>query len=201
MAAWERAVGGSRGRDRTPDLAGGVSQAACVLPAGPLSHPAPYIGVWDPDMETTSRPITILMAEGNPADQSLARRAFEQCHLAEGLRLVGDGAELLDYLYRRGKYADPATAPRPAMILLELKMPGSDGREALETIKRDAHLRRIPVVVLTAYRRAEDIVRSYDLGANSFITKPITYQGLVDTIQVFRRYWFEIADLPTGAGA
>jgi len=152
-------------------------------------------------MEITSRPITILMAEGNPADQLLARRAFEQCHLAEGLRLVADGEELLDYLYRRGKYADPATAPRPAMILLELKMLGSDGREVLETIKRDAHLRRIPVVVLTAYRRAEDIARSYDLGANSFITKPITYQGLVDTMQVFRRYWFEIADLPTGAGA
>jgi len=148
-------------------------------------------------METSNSSMTILLAEADRPDQLLIERAIAQARPGSKLRVVASGTELLEYLYRRGAYANASVAPRPAMILLELKTLSSDAWGALETIKRDPQLRRIPVVVLTTYRRAEDIVRSYDVGANSFITKPLTYQGLVDIMQVFHRYWFELVDLPT----
>jgi DNA-binding NarL/FixJ family response regulator len=103
----------------------------------------------------------------------------------------------MDYLYRRGAYADPIDSPRPGVILLDLNMPRKDGFEALEEIKNDPDLRRIPVVVLTTSKAEEDIICSYDLGVGGFITKPVTFKGLVEAIKALRRYWFEIVELPS----
>ena len=113
------------------------------------------------------------------------------------LRFVADGVELLDYLRRRGAYADAESAPWPGVILLDLNMPRMDGREALEEIKRDPQLRRIPVVVMTTSAAEEDILRSYDLGAASFITKPITFEGLVAVMRGLGAYWIELVQLPS----
>ena len=138
----------------------------------------------------------ILVAEDDPDDVMLMTDAFEESCLANQLHFVRDGDELLDYLRRQGKYADPALSPRPGLILLDLNMPRKDGREALEEIKSDPGLRQIPVVVLTTSRAEEDIHRTYDLGANSFITKPVTFTGLVETMNVLGSYWFGIVELP-----
>ncbi len=146
-------------------------------------------------MSTTPRPITILLADDDEDDRLMTRDALRDARLHNDLRFVVDGVDLLDYLHRRGPYAN-GDAPRPGLILLDLNMPRMDGREALEELKRDPKLRSIPVVVLTTSKAEEDIVRSYDLGVNSFITKPVTFLGLVDVMRVFTRYWLEIVDLP-----
>ncbi|MCA1991708.1 MAG: response regulator [Coleofasciculus sp. S288] len=140
--------------------------------------------------------VTILMADDDEDDCMLAREALAESRLANELYLVRDGEELMDYLYRRGQYVDPIKSPRPGLILLDLNMPKKDGREALKEIKADPDLRRIPVVVLTTSKAEDDIYRSYDLGANSFITKPMTFNSLVEVIKVLGRYWFEIVELP-----
>lgn len=144
----------------------------------------------------TRKPITILMAEDDPEDRMLTREAFEENRLANDLRFVEDGEELIDYLYRRGKFSDPQQSPRPGLILLDLNMPRKDGREALKEIKAERRLRSIPIVVLTTSKAEEDIVRSYDLGANSYITKPVTFEGLVAVLKTLGLYWFEIVELP-----
>jgi CheY-like chemotaxis protein len=144
--------------------------------------------------------VTILMAEDDPDDRTLAQEALNEARLANPLRFVVDGEDLMDYLHGRGEYADGGTdAPRPGVILLDLNMPKKDGREALAEIKADPKLRELPVVVLTTSKAEEDIFRSYNLGANSFITKPVTFAGLVEVVQNLRRYWFEIVDLPLRA--
>ena len=148
---------------------------------------------------TRSRSITILMADDDADDRALARDALEESRLRNDLRFVENGEQLLDYLRRRGKFAPPADSPRPGLILLDLNMPRMDGREALEAIKADPELRRIPVVVLTTSKAEEDVVRSYDLGASSFITKPVTFGALVETMRALGRYWLEIVDLPKEA--
>ena len=102
----------------------------------------------------------------------------------------------MDYLLHRGAYSDPSTAPEPGLILLDLNMPKKDGREALAEIKGNARLRKIPVIVLTTSKAEEDVIRSYDLGVNSFITKPVTFSGLAEAMRVMSRYWFEIVELP-----
>lgn len=142
------------------------------------------------------KPITILLADDDADDRMLAREALEESRLVNDLRIVEDGEQLLDYLQRRGKWADPASAPRPGLILLDLNMPRKDGREALKEIKADPNLRSIPIVVLTTSKAEEDIYRTYDLGVNSFITKPVTFEGLVQVMKVLGRYWFEIVELP-----
>lgn len=147
-------------------------------------------------MTEQRRAITILMADDDADDRLLARDALDESRVANDLRFVEDGEELMDYLLRRGEYADPARSPRPGLILLDLNMPRKDGREALAEIKAHADLRRIPVVVLTTSRQDEDVARSYDLGANSFISKPVTFQGLVETMRALGRYWVEIVALP-----
>jgi len=147
-------------------------------------------------MMQAARAITILMAEDDPDDRLLAAEALRESRVANDLRFVEDGEQLLDYLRRRGRWAHPAEAPRPGLVLLDLNMPRMDGREALAQIKADPGLRRIPVVVLTTSRAEADVARSYDLGANSFITKPVTFAGLVEVMHTFSRYWFEIVDLP-----
>lgn len=147
-----------------------------------------------------SKAIVILMAEDDPDDRLLACEAFEESRLANELHLVEDGEELMDYLYRRGEYNNnnEASAPRPGLILLDLNMPRKDGREALREIKADPDLRRIPVVVLTTSKAEEDILRTYNLGVNSFIVKPVTFTDLVELLRTLGRYWFEIVELPPG---
>jgi CheY-like chemotaxis protein len=140
--------------------------------------------------------ITILLADDDPDDRQLTRDAFIENRLANSLDFVEDGEELLDYLHRRGKFAHLETAPLPGLILLDLNMPRKDGREALKEIKAHPDLRRIPIVVLTTSKAEEDILRTYDLGVNSYVTKPVTFQSLVDTIKVLGKYWFEIVELP-----
>jgi CheY-like chemotaxis protein len=140
--------------------------------------------------------VTILMADDDEDDCMLAREALTESRLANDLYIVRDGEELMDYLYRRGQYANPNISPRPGLILLDLNMPKKDGREALREIKNNPELRRIPVVVLTTSKAEEDIYRSYDLGANSFIIKPVTFAALVEVMKTIGKYWFEIVELP-----
>ncbi len=145
---------------------------------------------------SNGEPITILMADDDPEDVMLAEDALEEARLANNFVAVGDGEELLDYLHRRGEYSDPDDSPRPGLILLDLKMPRKDGFEALKEIKDDPELRQIPVVVMTSSRAQEDVYKSYDLGVNSFISKPVSFDGLVEAMQVIGKYWFEIVDRP-----
>jgi CheY-like chemotaxis protein len=147
-------------------------------------------------MPDGAKPITILLADDDEDDRLMTRDALRDARLHNDLRFVVDGVDLMDYLHRRGRHANPRESPRPGMILLDLNMPRMDGREALGAIKGDPELRSIPVVVLTTSKSEEDIVRTYDLGVNSFITKPVTFLGLVEVMRVFTRYWLEIVDLP-----
>lgn len=149
-------------------------------------------------MDKQGRAITLLVADDDQEDCLLIKEALSESRLANDLRFVCDGEDLMRYLKRQGEYADPATSPRPGLILLDLNMPRKDGREALAEIKADAQLRLIPVVVLTTSQAEEDICRSYDLGVNSYITKPVTFVSLVDMVQTLQKYWFEIVELPPG---
>lgn len=144
---------------------------------------------------TKARPITILMADDDPDDQLLAKEAFEENRMANNLRFVNDGEELMDYLKHRGEY-NKANAPKPGLILLDLNMPKKDGRAALKELKEDPELRRIPVVVLTTSKSDEDILKSYDLGVSSFITKPVSFEGLIEVTREIKKYWFGIVVLP-----
>jgi CheY-like chemotaxis protein len=142
-------------------------------------------------------PITILICDDDEDDRMLTRQAIEDAHISNDLRFVHDGEELLDYLYQRGRYAgETGKAPRPGLILLDLNMPKMDGREALKVIKADPTLHDIPVVVLSTSALHTDIARSYELGVNSFITKPVSFAGLVAAMNVLGRYWLEIVELP-----
>jgi len=144
-----------------------------------------------------SKSIVILMADDDADDRLLAKDALAECRLANELHFVENGEELLDYLHRRGKFVNLANSPRPGLILLDLNMPKKDGREALKEIKDDPRLRTIPVVVLTTSSADTDISRIYELGANSFITKPVSFDSLVEVMKILGRYWFEIVELPT----
>ena len=146
-------------------------------------------------MTSERRSVVILVADDDPEDCMLIKDAFKEGLLVNGLRFVGDGEELMDYLRRRGKYKDPSLSPRPGIILLDLNMPRKDGREALKEIKSDSDLKAIPVVVLTTSKDEEDILRSYATGANSYITKPVTFAGLVNAIKALGKYWLEIVEL------
>jgi CheY-like chemotaxis protein len=138
------------------------------------------------------------MADDDEDDRMMTQEALNEARLANEIRYVVDGEELMDYLYHRGKYAGGENAPRPGLILLDLNMPRKDGREALKEIKAHPNLRQIPVVVLTTSKAEEDIYRSYDLGVNSFITKPVSFDGLVFVITTLAHYWFQIVQLPQG---
>jgi CheY-like chemotaxis protein len=140
--------------------------------------------------------IVILMADDDADDREMTREAFERRHLANELRFVVDGVELMDYLNHRGAYSDPEKSPRPGIILLDLNMPKKDGREALQEIKADPKLTDIPVIVLTTSKEEEDINRSYMLHANSYITKPVTFEALVNIVANLGKYWLEIVELP-----
>lgn len=142
-------------------------------------------------------PIIILMADDDDDDYMLTQKALKESKVLNTLIRVKDGEELTDYLFKRGEYADKETY-RPGVILLDLNMPRKDGREALKEIKQDENLRDIPVVVFTTSKAEEDIFRSYQLGVNSFITKPVTFDNLMHVMQTLGRYWFEIVELPRG---
>jgi CheY-like chemotaxis protein len=145
--------------------------------------------------------VTILLADDDEEDRSMTISALRERRVANEIRCVGDGEELSDYLFHRGRYANPDDAPTPGLILLDLNMPKKDGREVLAEIKADPVLRSIPVVVLTTSKAEEDVARTYDLGVNSFITKPVTFEGLVGAMEAFSRYWLEIVELPNGLAA
>ena len=147
-------------------------------------------------------PITILICDDDEDDRMLTQQALADAHVTNTVRFVEDGEQLLDYLYQRGEFAgETGKAPRPGIILLDLNMPKMGGREALKVIKGDKTLHDIPIVVLSTSRLDEDIIRSYQLGVNSFITKPVTFSGLVEAMNVLGRYWLEIVELPPMAAA
>ncbi len=146
-------------------------------------------------MNASRKSLTVLVADDDEDDRSFIRKAWEKSRVANTLRFVEDGEELTEYLHHNGRYSDPGSAPRPAVILLDLNMPKKDGREALREIKANPELRQIPVIVLTASQAESDICRSYDLGANSYITKPVTFEALVDVLRVLGKYWIEIVEV------
>ncbi|MCL6590060.1 MAG: response regulator [Firmicutes bacterium] len=144
--------------------------------------------------------IAIIIADDDPDDRMMIKEAFEEKRLVNPLQFVEDGQELMDYLRNQGKYANRNSNFQPGLILLDLNMPRKDGREALREIKADPNLCRIPVVVLTTSKTEEDIFRTYDLGVNSFISKPVTFDALVEVMQTVTKYWLEIVELPINGG-
>lgn len=147
-------------------------------------------------MSPSRRPIIILIADDDAEDRMLVKEALEESRLTNQTQFVENGEELIDYLHNRGKFSDKDKYPTPGLILLDLNMPKKDGREALKEIKEDEHLRVIPVVVLTTSKAEEDVLKTYDLGVSSFITKPVTFSSLVDVMKTLSKYWFEIVELP-----
>jgi CheY-like chemotaxis protein len=148
------------------------------------------------NQKNLNQPIAILMAEDDQDDRLLVKEAFLESHVANDLRFVQDGVELLEYLRHQGKYTNFDTYPTPDIVLLDLNMPRKDGREALAEIKADPALRRIPVVVLTTSKAEEDILRSYDIGAAGYVTKPMTFEALVEVVRGLGEYWVQIVHLP-----
>jgi CheY-like chemotaxis protein len=151
-------------------------------------------------VEQNTKRAIVLLAEDDPGDQELTRRALQEDVLRTTLYVVSDGEEAMDFLLRRGDYDDPAAAPRPDLLLLDLNMPKLDGRQVLQQIRKDEGLRRLPVVVLTTSKQEEDIIRSYDVGCNSFITKPVDIGAFMRTVREMGSYWFELVTLPTPRG-
>jgi CheY-like chemotaxis protein len=143
-----------------------------------------------------SNAVTILMADDDVDDRDLTRDAMKRNQMEGELRWVEDGEELLDYLNRRGRYSEPSAAPRPGIILLDLNMPRMGGRDVLREIKADPELRRIPIIVLSTSSAEEDVLSSYELGANCFITKPGTFERLVEVVRVLGEHWLRTARLP-----
>ena len=142
-----------------------------------------------------SRPVTILMADDDEEDCVLTAKAFRKSRFGNDLRFVHNGEELLDYLRGEGSYAESGNS-LPGLILLDLNMPRMDGREALQEIKGDPRLRHIPIIVLTSSKAEQDVVSTYDLGVNSYISKPVTFEGLVHVVENLGNYWFNLVELP-----
>jgi CheY-like chemotaxis protein len=134
----------------------------------------------------------ILMAEDDADDRLLVKEALAECKLDDTIRFVADGEELMDYLLRQGKYLTPEAAPRPTFILLDLNMPRKDGRQALREIRAHPDLRRVPIVVFTTSKAEADVEIAYDLGANSFVVKPVAFDALVKIVGQLAQYWFGI---------
>ena len=147
-------------------------------------------------MPLTLKPVTILVADDDPDDRKLTQEAFTESKLANDLRFVEDGVEVFDYLNRRGKFADPATSPWPSLMLLDLNMPRMDGREVLVELKKNPRYSGIRVIVMTTSKSEADINKSYLLNAASYITKPVTFDSLVNVVTTLGKYWLEIVELP-----
>lgn len=138
----------------------------------------------------------ILMVDDDKDDRMLTEKALRKNRVINPIHFLEDGEELMEYLQKKGKFSAPGAAPTPCFVLLDLNMPRMDGRKALSLIKADPTLRKIPIVVLTTSQAEEDIVRSYSLGANSFITKPVQFESLVNLMDSLKQYWLEIVELP-----
>jgi CheY-like chemotaxis protein len=138
----------------------------------------------------------VVVADDDEDDRLMTKEAFEESGVGGTLLFVQDGAELMDYLYQRGQFAQPESSPRPSLILLDLNMPRMDGREALKAIKTDEQLKTIPVTIFTTSNAQEDVIRSYGLGGNCFVSKPVTFSGLVDAIKQLGQFWFQLAEVP-----
>jgi CheY-like chemotaxis protein len=149
------------------------------------------------NLKAVTRSIHILIAEDDEEDRMLTREAMVESKIKNKINFVEDGEQLMDFLLNQGKYADKSKFPTPGIILLDLNMPKKDGREALKDIKMHTELRKIPVVILTTSKAEEDIIRTYDLGVNSFITKPVSFEGMINVMKTIGTYWFEIVELPT----
>jgi chemotaxis family two-component system response regulator Rcp1 len=143
------------------------------------------------------RPIEILLVEDNPGDVELTREALETAKVANRLHVVDDGADAVDFLFRKGKFAD---APRPDIILLDLNLPKKDGRQVLSEIKTDANLSQIPVVVLTTSQAEEDIIRAYQLHANCYVTKPVDFNQFLHIVSTIEEFWLSVVKLPKRVG-
>lgn len=148
-------------------------------------------------MNLKAKSIHILIAEDDEEDRMLTREAMLESRVKNSFHFVEDGEYLMDYLFNKGDYADKQKYPTPGIILLDLNMPRKDGREALKEIKSNEHLKRIPVVILTTSKAEEDIIRTYDLGVNSFITKPVTFEGMINVMKALGTYWLDIVELPS----
>ncbi|MFY7734160.1 MAG: response regulator [Bacteroidia bacterium] len=147
-------------------------------------------------MDLKAKSIHIVIAEDDEEDRMLTREAMIESRVKNTVHFVEDGEYLMDYLHNKGQYEDKSKFPAPGLILLDLNMPRKDGREALKEIKSNEHLKRIPVVILTTSKAEEDIIRTYDLGVNSFITKPVTFEGMINVMKTLGTYWLDIVELP-----
>lgn len=147
-------------------------------------------------MNADRRILNILMADDDEDDRLLAKEALHESRVLNQVNFVEDGVELLAYLKGDGAFSDRSEYPMPGLILLDLNMPKKDGREALREIKADPALRRIPVVILTTSKAEEDMLKGYDMGAASYITKPVTFEALVELMRTLGKYWVEIVELP-----
>lgn len=148
-------------------------------------------------MDLKAKSIHIVIAEDDEEDRMLTREAMIESRVKNTVHFVEDGEYLMDYLHNKGQYEDKSKFPIPGLILLDLNMPRKDGREALKEIKSNEHLKRIPVVILTTSKAEEDIIRTYDLGVNSFITKPVTFEGMINVMKTLGTYWLDIVELPS----
>lgn len=144
----------------------------------------------------TSKSIDILIADDDIEDRMLITDALTESRLKNNIQCVENGEELVQYLKNTGKFSDKKKYPQPGIILLDLNMPKKDGREALKEIKADEQLKNIPIIILTTSKAEEDILKTYNLGANSFITKPVTFIAMVEIMNALKTYWFEIVELP-----
>jgi len=143
--------------------------------------------------QTMAKPIEILLVEDNPGDVRLTREAFKEGKVLNNLSVVEDGAEAMAFLRQQGKYAD---VPRPDLILLDLNLPKKDGREVLPEIKGDTNLKRIPVVVLTTSKAEQDILKTYNLHANCYVTKPVDLEQFISVVRFVQHFWLSIVKLP-----
>lgn len=146
-------------------------------------------------MTTEKKQFTILLVEDDPVDIELLIEALQGDRLVNEIKYVRDGSELMDYLRQKNSFSDKSQSPRPDLILLDLNLPKKDGREALREVKSDPNFRRIPIIVMTTSKSEEDIYLSYDLGANSYIVKPFSFDSMVEIIRSVKKYWFDVVEL------
>ena len=144
-------------------------------------------------MTNTGQPVEILLAEDNPGDAKLTEKAFEQGNILNNLHIVEDGVEAMKFLRQEDEYQDHS---KPDLVLLDLNMPRMDGWEVLEEIDQDPELRGFPVIVLTSSEAESDIVKSYELQANAYLTKPVDYTGFMDIVQRFEDFWLSVVKMP-----
>ena len=151
------------------------------------------VGQTEAASDSTGEPTEILLAEDNPGDVKLTRKALQSGNIRSNLHVVKNGVEVMEFLRQEGEYADE---PRPELILLDLNMPKKDGRQVMTEMEDEPELRRIPVVVLTSSDAEEDIVQSYELNANAYLTKPVDFDGFVDIVERLEHFWFEVVKMP-----